>query len=199
MALTPQGLVETVALHLGVPESRVKNYDRQLMEAGLRTKKGRGRGSAIMTMKDAAMLIIAIASTDEVSDAAATAAHLWDFSVHESSDSAALLSLVGATTLRDVKRLGPAFCKVMEYLATTNLPHWSEDFGVSPDVSLTVYLANTVPNWADMTVTKDKVEFDVEYHKKKLPGRAFLAGLQVERRVSGISIRAIAKRIAGVD
>src|SRR5262249_18355303 len=69
MALTPAELVAIGAPHLGLPVMTVKNYDRRLMEAGLRTKKGHGRGSALMGPKDAAVLLAAIASSDEISQA----------------------------------------------------------------------------------------------------------------------------------
>src|SRR6476660_797028 len=75
MPITPQDLVSTVATLLDMPVNTVKNYDRQLMEAGLRTKKGHGRGSAIMTMRDDAMLVMAIMSAEEVNHAAVHAAH----------------------------------------------------------------------------------------------------------------------------
>jgi len=70
MPITPQDLVSTVATLLDMPVNTVKNYDRKLMEAGLRTKKGHGRGSAIMSPRDAAMLLVAIASNDEITRAA---------------------------------------------------------------------------------------------------------------------------------
>jgi hypothetical protein len=69
VSITPQDLVSTVSVLTEVPLSRVRNFDRKLMEAGLRTKKGHGRGSAIMTPADAAILLIAIATSDEISSA----------------------------------------------------------------------------------------------------------------------------------
>jgi hypothetical protein len=67
MALTPQALVEITAGILKLPVSTVRNFDRKLMEAGLRTKKGHGRGSAIMTPSDAGTLLLALAASDEIS------------------------------------------------------------------------------------------------------------------------------------
>jgi hypothetical protein len=67
MALTPPALVEMTADILKLPVSTVRNFDRKLMEAGLRTKKGHGRGSAIMTPSDAGTLLLALAASDEVS------------------------------------------------------------------------------------------------------------------------------------
>ena len=69
MPLTPADLVAIVAADLGLPVTTVRNYDRKLMEAGLRTKKGHGRGSALMGPKDAAVLLAAIASSDEIAQA----------------------------------------------------------------------------------------------------------------------------------
>jgi hypothetical protein len=66
MPLTPAELAATVAEAFSMPLTTVKNYDRKLMEAGLRTKKGHGRGSALMGPKDVAVLLAAIASCDEV-------------------------------------------------------------------------------------------------------------------------------------
>ena len=57
MPLTPADLAGVVAEALGLPLTTVKNYDRKLMEAGLRTKKGHGRGSALMGPKDAAKAV----------------------------------------------------------------------------------------------------------------------------------------------
>ena len=62
---TPKALVSCVSKALGVSASTVANIDRKLMEAGLRTKKGHGRGSAIMTYVDASMDIVAVAATAE--------------------------------------------------------------------------------------------------------------------------------------
>src|SRR5438034_6566493 len=132
MSITPQVMIETVALHLQMPESRVKNYDRKLMEAGLRTKKGHGRGSALMTMNDAAMLLIAIASTDDVSDAATTAAFLRDFPQRDWAEAdAPLVGLIGGRS-RDLKKLGSAVLSIMKYLAVNDV----HDVYLSLDVTL---------------------------------------------------------------
>jgi hypothetical protein len=45
---------------LGIPAETVTNYDRVLSENGMRSKSGRGRGSAKVTAGDAANLLIAI-------------------------------------------------------------------------------------------------------------------------------------------
>jgi hypothetical protein len=61
MAITPGDLTHTVAKLLALPLNTVKNYDRKLMEAGMRSKKGHGRGSATMTPADAVSLLIGAA------------------------------------------------------------------------------------------------------------------------------------------
>jgi len=57
---TPGQLVHTVSDVLGVPIATVIQYDRQLAENGLRSVKGRGRGAARVTARDAAHLVIAL-------------------------------------------------------------------------------------------------------------------------------------------
>jgi hypothetical protein len=78
MPLTPADLVAIVAEALSLPLTTVKNYDRKLMEAGLRTKKGHGRGSALMGPKDAAVLLAAIASSDEIARVSESVRWLYD-------------------------------------------------------------------------------------------------------------------------
>lgn len=57
---SPGQLVETMAAVLGLPQATVAQYDRQLSEAGLRSKGGRGRSAAKVTAGDAANLLLAI-------------------------------------------------------------------------------------------------------------------------------------------
>lgn len=58
--ITPGQLVTTVAEVTGVPRPTVSVIDRQLSEAGLRSKGGRGLSAAAMTPTDAANLLIAV-------------------------------------------------------------------------------------------------------------------------------------------
>jgi hypothetical protein len=190
VTLTPQGLVETVSLYLGMSEGRVKNYDRRLMEAGLRTKKGHGRGSAIMTMKDAAMLLIAIASTDEINDAAATTSHLWDFPLHESFDPTPFAHTVG-TSPRQLKKLGPALCELMGFMASDRPKDKDAFLGL-----LQVTLSNSVPVWAKIAIYEKEGVSELDY-RKKAPASVMAGGLQVQRLILGPAIQAIAKRVAG--
>jgi hypothetical protein len=57
---TPGELVKTMAEVLGISVATVTQYDRQLAEAGLRSKGGRGTSAAKVTSEDAANLLTAI-------------------------------------------------------------------------------------------------------------------------------------------
>jgi hypothetical protein len=57
---TPGELVHTVANALGIPEATIVQIDRNLVDAGLRSKGGRGRSAAQVKSEDAANLLIAI-------------------------------------------------------------------------------------------------------------------------------------------
>ena len=59
-------LIESVADALGVDVATVVTHDRNLLNASLRTRGGRGRAAARMTPNDAANLIIAVAGADQV-------------------------------------------------------------------------------------------------------------------------------------
>jgi hypothetical protein len=59
---TPGQLVECIADSLGVPSATVAMHDRNLAEAGLRKKSGRGRSAARVGPEDAANLLIAVAA-----------------------------------------------------------------------------------------------------------------------------------------
>jgi hypothetical protein len=181
-----------------MPESRVKNYDRRLMEAGLRTKKGRGRGSAIMTMKDAAILLIAIASTDKVNDAATTAEHLWNFPLHESADLAPLNKFIRAED-RDLKKFGPAVCTIMNSMAAsepaTKLPLSSVDALEDAIIGFETILSSSIPTWARIILHKRKI-IEIDYRKRAYSSH--LGGLQVKRLVLGSALETVAKRVAGI-
>jgi hypothetical protein len=195
MALTPQGLVEVVAQQLAMTESRVKNYDRKLMEAGLRTKKGHGRGSAIMTMKDAALLLIAIASTEDVNDAATTAAHLWDFPLHESADPSPLQSFIEADA-REIRKLGPAVCAVMSYLAAAPLPSVTNKLDEDAILGFEVIARSGIPTWARIKIILKKRLFEFDYRKKA--HASLVGGLEIRRLVISPALQFVAKSVAGV-
>jgi hypothetical protein len=63
---------QLVAEVLGVPETSTASHVRNLREAGLLSKKGRGVTAAHMTTRDAARLLIATAASPNIKDSAET-------------------------------------------------------------------------------------------------------------------------------
>lgn len=70
--MTPNQLVEAVAVCTGLPQETVVQHDRNLLIAGLRTKGGRGPSAARVTYKDAARLLVATLGSMRVKDSADT-------------------------------------------------------------------------------------------------------------------------------
>src|SRR5262245_25400553 len=66
---TPGQLVHEMADVLGMSEATVTQYDRVLAENGLRSKSGRGKSAAKVTARDAANLLIALATSPSATDA----------------------------------------------------------------------------------------------------------------------------------
>ena len=64
----PPDLLKVVADAVGIPVPTLVVYDRALLEAGLRSKHGRGRAAANVTPRDAANLLIAIMASPMVKD-----------------------------------------------------------------------------------------------------------------------------------
>jgi hypothetical protein len=69
---TPKDLVRAVSAVLGTAEATVTVHDRNLALAGLRTVGGRGLAAAMMTSRDAANLLVAVAASNSVKDSAKT-------------------------------------------------------------------------------------------------------------------------------
>ncbi|MFG1202223.1 hypothetical protein V5F29_07485 [Xanthobacter aminoxidans] len=67
---SPGDLVAAVAAVLGYPLVTISTYYRYLREAGLVTKGGRGPSAAQMSPRDAALLLLAVAASDEAKTAA---------------------------------------------------------------------------------------------------------------------------------
>lgn len=70
---SPGELTKTVADVLGIDPTTVANIYRGLREAGLVTKGGRGRSAAVVSPRDAAMLLLGVCASDSVKDAPAAA------------------------------------------------------------------------------------------------------------------------------
>lgn len=75
---SPGEMVKRIAEVFGAPEATVTLHDRNLADAGLRTKGGRGRSAAKMTAADAANLLMAVAGSSMVKNAVQT---VQDYSV----------------------------------------------------------------------------------------------------------------------
>ncbi len=65
---SPGELVRVMAEVLGVPKAAVVQHDRNLLLAGKRSKGGRGRSAARVTVSDAANLLIPVAAASLIKD-----------------------------------------------------------------------------------------------------------------------------------
>src|SRR5258708_29518275 len=99
-----------------MPVNTVKNYDRQLMEAGLRSKKGHGRGSAIMTPRDAGMLLVAIASSEEIGRSVECVSKARKLPLDSRADPSILCKLIGGAR-GDYATFGASIDAIMGHLA----------------------------------------------------------------------------------
>ena len=127
---SPGELVRTIAEVLGIPEATVTVLDRNLVVAGLRTKRGRGPSAAEVTTLDGARLLIAgilspapVTSTAEVvgwySQLVAKPVP-WLVSSHIR---ARMTSTAPMTTLGAIAKIGPALggCPPGTVLTTRSL------------------------------------------------------------------------------
>jgi hypothetical protein len=69
---TPGGLVSGMADQLGMSTVYLAAFDRELAQAGLRAKHGRGPAAARMSSDDAAHLLLSVMSGGQAKDAAAS-------------------------------------------------------------------------------------------------------------------------------
>jgi hypothetical protein len=69
---TPGALVRVLAGALGVPKATVAQHDRNLLVAGLRSKRGRGWAAPSVTPRDVAHLVTAALGSAQVKESAAT-------------------------------------------------------------------------------------------------------------------------------
>lgn len=199
MALTPQALVEIVAGCLQLPVSTVRNFDRRLMESGLRTKKGHGRGSAIMTASDAANLLISLAATGELRQVATCVKRTRELpicgtpegaegSYSEDEELIQLASVIGCT-LDALASFGTALDAVMNFLVQN--PGQKGLFTFSVDSvggsSLTAAIIITHQ-------TSDGLKM-IEFRGGGTVDRYIANALRVKRYVSGTVLSHIASEI----
>jgi hypothetical protein len=193
MSVTPHDLVSKVASLLRMPVSRVKNFDRKLMEAGFRTKKGHGRGSAIMTSTDAAMLLVAIASSDEVGFAAQSTSLTLNFPLArdehqpDGPSSAVLASLCDRIGGRpgDYPKFGDAIDAIMNHLVERDRNY---------QFSFRVGAAGQIPLTAEIALFDEKEVQRIRF--MHFAGTA-MSGLNVERTIPPSALSGIASLIAG--
>jgi hypothetical protein len=203
MSITPQDLVSKVAMLLNMPVNTVKNYDRKLMEAGLRTKKGHGRGSAIMNSDDAAMLLVAIASSDEISLAAQCAPTARKIPFASKSDQrmrnnnevdrlnrAAMSNLchITGSRLRDCVTFGGAIDVIMKHLV---------DQERDTLFSFQVESISGAPLAATIQILGEKKNETIDFYRWGTAKQFISSGLHVRRAVPGSTLSRIAALIAG--
>lgn len=101
---TPGDLVRVLAGALGVPEATLVVHDRNLLGAGLRSKKGRGRGAPSVTARDLAHLLTAILGSAQVKDSADTVRRYSNTHPHAPRSSAGLYGKLGIAELAALPR-----------------------------------------------------------------------------------------------
>jgi hypothetical protein len=190
MPSTPHDLVSKVAELLHMPVSRVKNFDRKLMEAGLRSKKGHGRGSAIMNSADAAMLLVAIASSDEVSFAAQSAQFTRKIPLasdeHQPTGGLAIICDRIGGRPSDYANFGDAIDAIMNHLVDRDRDY---------KFSFRVGAAGQLPRTGEIVLfDRDEVQRIRFTRSVFLPS---MGGLSVERTVLPSALSGIASHIAG--
>jgi len=189
---TPRDLVKCVSEALGVPASTVANIDRKLMEAGLRTKKGHGRGSAIMTYVDASMDIVAVAATaDEITRApeCTAMARALPFVKDYKSELAQLCAVIGGSQ-REYKTFGAVMDGIMRHAVKAK--------DAEPCISFELTIAGGDPHLAVIFLARglDKVgEPDVVEIEFFHPGalvRVSNTGMTIRRFVNPEALQAVA-------
>ena len=201
---TPQELVSSVATMLRLPVSKVRNFDRQLMEAGLRSKKGHGRGSAVMNHTDAAMLLAAIASSDEISQAAecVSKARKLPFAnlSHKEEDDfvkkylrSSILPEIGDP--RDFSTFGRAIDAVMKYLVVQQRSDFfSMEIVTVSGEPLAAYII--ISSRGQIVSSRNGVD-RIEFYRRGTEKTFISGGLRVSRTVQGPTISGIAEIISG--
>jgi hypothetical protein len=158
LGLTPADLSAVVAAVLGLPVNTVKNYDRRLMEAGLRTKKGHGRGSAIMGPEEAALLIAAVAASDDASQAPECVRKLYSLPFPGVTPETSFLGEIIGAEEKALNTFGKALVAIMKYLVAR--PDYTHEFGFE------VSIHGGVPYAVDLqiyerTPTRFPADFDI--------------------------------------
>jgi hypothetical protein len=99
---TPGELMDLTAACLGMPVASVVGYDRQLADAGLRTKGGRGRHVAQVSARDAAHLLTAILGGGQVKDSVSTVQRYSETEPHTFTSSRGGFKALGVPDLANL-------------------------------------------------------------------------------------------------
>jgi hypothetical protein len=184
VSITPAELVATVAAVLGIPY------------AGLRTKKGHGRGSALMGAEDAAVLLAAIASCDEIRRAADCVQTLYALpfagrtSNHRRNEYEDISFLCGAIgrTEKEVNTFGKAIVAIMHHLiGKADSKHY---FGFD------VWIAGGAPQAAELIITTPKKTRRIEFYRKGEILKTVDACLIVKRQIIGSAMVVVSNVLA---
>jgi len=135
---SPGELISAMAATLGLSEATIFQFDRQLAEAGLRSKSGRGRSAARVTANDAANLLIAIAATPlsgaGPKDAAFTCATFGALPVQTAPPSSEVFAQLGLPCLTGLPQRHNAITALTTLIAGTVQ---GEEFGIPVEGKLT--------------------------------------------------------------
>jgi hypothetical protein len=200
---TPQELASSVATLLRLPVSKVTNFDRKLMEAGLRTKKGHGRGSAVMNYRDAAILLLAIASSDEISQAAdcVSTARKLPFANLSHKDEDLGKRIIRSSILADIgdpedfNTFGKATDAIMKYLvAQPRRDFFSFEVVTVSGEPLAAYV---IISSRGQIISSTRNVDRIEYYRGPTAKTFISNGLRVSRIIQGPTVSGIAAIIAG--
>jgi hypothetical protein len=206
MTATPGVLVEKMSDILGVPAPTVTLIDRNLSEAGLRSKGGRGRSAARMTAKDAARLLIAILASPSVGNAAQACRSYGELPIAHDKHFAEHCALFARNGLKCISKLpiGCCFSQAVEALITEAAEGGGlkDNDRTTPlddriDFRITV---QTGSGWASFIITEGKqltrswLAFADIYgkNKKKLPD----GDMSQDRHISYKTIRMLGTLVA---
>jgi DNA-binding Xre family transcriptional regulator len=154
--MTPGELVKTVAQVLGLPEATVVVHDRNLVVAGLRSKAGRGRGSAHVNARDAAHLLTAILASAQVRDSVPSVERYRETRPRRNASTKKLFAQIGITELASLPA-EHSFVDALEAMlgsaATGSLAAWlaqeakgtrGRKIGVAPLIEVAAHTPGTL-------------------------------------------------------
>ena len=142
-----------------------------------------------MSSRDAAMLLVAIASSDEINQAAECASKTRDLPLDWRADPSVLCKLIGGVR-RDYATFGISIDAIMKYLG-----HKERD----EQVFFQVHLHSGRPYWASIMVHDQRKNHEIKFESppKETIGLLISRGLNVRRTIVGEVTSYIAGCIAG--